>query len=156
MFSCLVLTSTKMKIRTISASFPQPFCSRNPTLYLTASLRCHRQSDVNIDHCGKAERNAWSDWQKLRLHAKQDSYTKNHSRFAYSHFAYSRFAYDLSRFAYSHFAYSRFAYSKKIHFSRFAYSSFLIKKWDIEYLFLFEILLITKKYILHNTRHNLN
>ena len=25
---------------------------RNPTLYLTASLRCHRQSDVNIDQCG--------------------------------------------------------------------------------------------------------
>ena len=29
----------------------QPFSSRNPTLYLTASLRCHRQSDINIDQC---------------------------------------------------------------------------------------------------------
>ena len=112
---------------------------------------------VQFHEALKAERNAWSDWQKFRLHAKQYSYTKNHSRFAYSHFAYSRFAFDLSRFAYSHFAYSRFAYSEKIHF-KFPSRLLVIsdKKWDIEYLFLFEILLITKKYILHNTRHNLN
>ena len=46
-----------MKIRTISACFKwaQPFCSRNPTLYLTASLRCHRLFDVNIDQCGNGK-----------------------------------------------------------------------------------------------------
>ena len=34
--------------------YMQPFCSRNPTLYLTASLRCHRQSDVNTDQCDES------------------------------------------------------------------------------------------------------
>ena len=73
---------------------------------------------------------------------------KESLRFAYSHFAYSRFAFDPS-----HFAYSRFAYSKKFFFSRSAYSSFLIKKWDTEYLFLFEILL---RKTMHNSEGSIN
>ena len=50
-FFCLILTSTEIKIHTISVSlsWTLPFCFRKPALYLTASLRCHRQADVNTD-----------------------------------------------------------------------------------------------------------
>ena len=34
-----------------SLSWALPFCSRKPAMYLTASLRWHRQADENIDQC---------------------------------------------------------------------------------------------------------
>ena len=35
----------------LSLSWALSLCSRKPAMYLTASLRCHRQADVNIDLC---------------------------------------------------------------------------------------------------------
>ena len=49
----IFLFSINVKIPTISVSlsWAPPFCPRKPTLYLTASLRWHRQADVNIGQC---------------------------------------------------------------------------------------------------------
>ena len=40
----------------VSLSCAQPFCSSKPAMYPTASIRCHQQADVNIDHCADDSR----------------------------------------------------------------------------------------------------